>query len=89
MVTYDETLQIMSDILLSHTGVDRPIRPTDHIQNDLGLDSIAVMELVADIEDRFELNIPNEMLTGLVTVDDVARALMKLQVPVEADIGFP
>jgi acyl carrier protein len=79
MPTYDETLQITTDILQSHVELDRPIRPNDHIQNDLGLDSLGVMEVVADIEDRFNVTIPSETLSNLTTVDDVAKALLKLK----------
>ena len=42
MPTYDETLTITTDILKTHVELDRPIRPNDHIQNDLGLDSLGV-----------------------------------------------
>ncbi|MEO6574402.1 MAG: phosphopantetheine-binding protein [Polyangiaceae bacterium] len=79
MPTYDDTLQTTTDILKNHVDVGRPIRPSDHIQNDLGLDSLGVMEVVADIEDKFNVNIPNEMLANMITVEDVARALVKLQ----------
>lgn len=79
MPTYDETLQITTEILKKHVDGERTIRPNDHIQNDLGLDSLGVMELVADIEDRFEVSIPNDVLSDLATVEDVAKALVKLQ----------
>lgn len=79
MATYDETLQITTEILQKHVDGDRTIRPNDHIQNDLGLDSLGVMELVADVEDRFSVTIPNEVLSDISTVEDIARALVKLQ----------
>ena len=79
METYDDTLRTTTDILTKHVDLGRPIRPTDHIQDDLGLDSLGVMEVVADIEDRFNVSIPNEMLSNMATVEDVARALVKLQ----------
>ncbi|MCW5836000.1 MAG: hypothetical protein KIS78_26605, partial [Labilithrix sp.] len=44
-----------------------------------GLDSLGVMELVADVEDRFSVTIPNEVLGDISTVEDIARALVKLQ----------
>jgi len=78
MPTYDETLKITTDIIKKHVDAQQPIRPSDHIQNDLGLDSLAVMEVVADIEDRFNVQIPNDTLSSLSTVEDVARALLKL-----------
>ena len=36
------------------------------------------MEVVADIEDRFDVQIPQEMLSTISTVDDVVKALTKL-----------
>ena len=77
--TYDETLNITTEILKKHVDGERAIRPNDHIQNDLGLDSLGVMELVADVEDRFSVTIPNDMLSDISTVDDIAKALVKLQ----------
>ena len=81
MPTYDgdATLLITTDILMGHVELDRPIRPNDHIQNDLGLDSLGVMEVVADIEDRFNVTIPQDMLSNISTVEDVAKALTKLR----------
>jgi acyl carrier protein len=78
MASYEETLKATSEIIAKHVELERPIKPEDHIQNDLGLDSLGVMEVVADIEDRFEIQIPTETLTRFATVDDVAKALSEL-----------
>ncbi|MCL2722828.1 MAG: acyl carrier protein [Polyangiaceae bacterium] len=78
MASYDETLKITTEILQKHVDGGRIIRPDDHIQSDLGLDSLGVMELVADIEDRFSITIPNDALSNMGTVEDIARALTKL-----------
>jgi len=44
----------------------------DHsLRDDLGLDSMATIELVYKIEDVFDLQIPDEDLAGLVTVGNV------------------
>lgn len=86
MTTYDETLKVTTEILKKHVDADRAIRPNDHIQNDLGLDSLGVMELVADIEDRFSVTIPNDVLSDIATVEDVAKALVKLKA---AEQGAP
>lgn len=42
---------------------------------DLGLDSLAVMEVVADIEDKFELTIDDEDLRAVATIGDVVSAI--------------
>jgi acyl carrier protein len=77
--TYDDTLRITTEILSAHVDTDRTILATDHIQNDLGLDSLGVMEVVADIEDRFDVHIPTDTLSSISTVGDVAKALMTLK----------
>lgn len=79
MASVDEAMAITCDALRRHVPEARPIRPEDHIQNDLGLDSLGVMELVADIEERFAVTIPNDVLNELATVDDVAKALVTLK----------
>jgi len=79
MSTYEESLRVTTEILSKHVEHPRPIQPGDHIQNDLGLDSLGVMEVVADIEDRFDVQIPQEVLSGIATVEDVAKALTKLR----------
>jgi len=44
---------------------------------DLGIDSLAVMEIVAEIEDRYGLTFPDEDLPGMRTVGDVISAIHK------------
>jgi acyl carrier protein len=79
MGSYDESLNITCQLLRRHVPEPRVIRPSDHIQNDLGLDSLGVMELVADVETRFGVSIPAEMFNRIFTVEDVARAVTELQ----------
>jgi acyl carrier protein len=79
MLAYEESLKITCELLRRHVEDGRTIRPTDHIQNDLGLDSLGVMELVSDVETRFNVNIPSEMFERITTVEDVARAVTTLQ----------
>lgn len=79
MPTYDESLAITTELVRRHVPPGREIRPVDHITNDLGLDSLSVMELVADIEGRFDVDIPTAMFDRLLTVDDVAKAIVELK----------
>lgn len=43
-----------------------------HLRDDLGLDSVAIIELLFEIEERFKLQIPDQDLPGLSTVGTVA-----------------
>lgn len=48
------------------------ITESHHLRDDLGLDSVAVIELLFEIEDRFKIQIPDQDLAGLSTVGSVA-----------------
>jgi acyl carrier protein len=58
------------------------IRPADSLRDDLGLDSLAMIELLFRIEEAFDLEIPNEDLLKLNTVGDVTGYI-------EARLGVP
>jgi acyl carrier protein len=78
MAGYDECLRVSCELIRRHLEEGREIRPQDSIQGDLGLDSIAIMEFVSDIEQRFGINIPQDMYEQIVTVEDLARSVSKL-----------
>ena len=48
------------------------------IARDLGLDSVAVMDFVMDIEDHFDISIPLDRVAEVETVEDLSRAVEAL-----------
>ncbi len=78
MLSYQETLRTTCELLRPRTQAERDIGPGDRIQEDLGLDSLALMELASDVEARFGVNIPSEMYERILTVEDLARAVVTL-----------
>jgi acyl carrier protein len=79
MTTYEESLAITTELLRPYVAKPDAIRPQDHIQADLGLDSIAVMEFAADLEARCKVDIPPSEYQKLFTVEDVARSIARLK----------
>jgi acyl carrier protein len=53
------------------------ILTTQHLRDDLGLDSMAVIELLYRIEETFDLQIPDQDLVGLTTVGHVVTYVEK------------
>jgi acyl carrier protein len=49
------------------------INVSHHLRDDLGLDSMAVIELLYKIEEAFDLQIPDQDLPRLTTVAAVAK----------------
>jgi acyl carrier protein len=50
---------------------------TQHLRDDLGLDSMAVIELLYRIEEAFDLQIPDQDLVGMTTVGHVVKYVEK------------
>ncbi len=57
------------------------IKPAHQLRDDLGLDSMAVIELLYKIEEAFNLQIPDQDLPGLTTVGAVAAYVEQRLVP--------
>jgi acyl carrier protein len=63
------------ELLGQHVQTGTPIGEASHLVADLGIDSLGVMEVVAAIEDKFGLKIPDDALREVDTVADVAAAI--------------
>jgi acyl carrier protein len=66
----EKIVQALADYLKRDADT---IKPSYHLRDDLGLDSMAVIELLYKIEETFNLQIPDQDLVGLTTVGAVAR----------------
>lgn len=67
----------------------KTIKLSDALQKDLGLDSMATIELVYQIEDAFELQIPDQDLAKLITVANVTAYIEEKVVPARAVAAKP
>lgn len=54
------------------------VTPDAKIVDDLGADSLDVVELLSQLEDEYGVTIPDEEVETLVTVADVATEIEKL-----------
>ncbi|HLS58274.1 MAG TPA: acyl carrier protein [Paracoccaceae bacterium] len=67
-------------------GVIRRVKPTEaaigpetRFVDDLGFDSLTVMELVAEVEDEFDINLPINLLPEIHTVAELAGTIERLR----------
>ena len=49
-----------------------------HLQNDLGMDSIDVVQLIIDVENLYNIHIPDDEVEKVKTFNDVFNLLCKL-----------
>ena len=55
------------------------LEPATTFAGDLDLDSLTVMDLVAAIEDEFDIVLPLNMLPDLETIEEVAEAVIRIR----------
>ncbi len=60
-----------------NVSVDK-VTPDAKIVDDLGADSLDVVELLSQLEEEYGIMIPDDEAESLVTVADVANAIEKL-----------
>ena len=70
MSTFEKVKQIVCDKL----GVDASkVTETASFVNDLGADSLDVVEIVMEVEKEFGIQIPDDAATQLTTVGDAVK----------------
>jgi acyl carrier protein len=70
----DSLEQKVRGIVAEQLGVDlSEVRPDASILDDLGADSLDVVEMVMSLEESFDIEVPDEDVEGLRTVADVER----------------
>ncbi|HUM07998.1 MAG TPA: phosphopantetheine-binding protein [Acidocella sp.] len=63
------------------SSLPKPVAITEktHIVEDLGLDSVAVMDFVMEIEDRLDISVPLDKIAEIETVGDLIAAMQTLR----------
>ncbi len=68
----------VTEIIVEHLGVDpEKVKAEASFLDDLGADSLDIVELVMAMEEEFGIEIPDTDAEGLKTVGDVASYLQK------------
>jgi len=66
------------DIIANQLGVDKEIITAEaHVVDDLGADSLDVVELVMALEEAFDIEIPDDDAEKIRTVNDIFQYLAK------------
>lgn len=75
--TRQQLLTELETVIRGNTETDAEVTEATELVADLGLDSLGVMELVADVEDRFDLTIDEAELRDVASLGDVVEAIEK------------
>lgn len=78
MVLQSMTRSMVLDVLLEEIrkiAPGRAVSPESSITRDLGLDSLAAMNFVMVLEDRFDISIPMDLVAEVETLRDMERVV--------------
>ncbi|MBQ3139246.1 MAG: acyl carrier protein [Ruminococcus sp.] len=62
----------VKELIVDQLGVDEDVVTSEaSIQDDLGADSLDIVDLIQTIEDEYDLSIPDEAVESIKTVGDI------------------
>jgi acyl carrier protein len=67
------------ELLVNRVPADTKLTAETRIVRDLGLDSVAVLDFIQDVEDRFDLSIPLERVAEVQTIGELSVAIQTLK----------
>jgi acyl carrier protein len=78
--TFTETLTALEEIYARVKRVQRDLRPSDRIVQDLEIDSLATLEILLALEERFGVRlVDNPRAARITTVGDLVGLLDELR----------
>jgi acyl carrier protein len=76
VVDMDEIVHAVLEVIVQKLGIyTDKVALGASFYEDIGVDSLDVMELMMALEDRFEITIPDEALGEIKTVEDAVNAV--------------
>ncbi len=78
-LTREEALPRIIELIAPFNRKDIAVSADTSFANDLELDSLTVMDLVAAFEDEYDIILPLNMLPDLETVGQVTDAIVKIK----------
>ncbi len=78
--TQEEIIAGLAEIIEEVTGIEpSEVTPEKSFVDDLDIDSLSMVEIAVQTEDKYGVKIPDEDLAGLRTVGDVVSYIQKLE----------
>jgi acyl carrier protein len=79
-LSQNEVLQGLAEIVNEETGIDTDsVKMEKSFTNDLDIDSISMMTIVVNAEEKFGVKIPDEEVKNLLTVGDAVNFITSAQ----------
>lgn len=68
------TFERVKKVIAEHLSMnEEEIKLESNFQDELGIDSLDIFEIVMELEDEFEIEIPNEDIESVKVVEDLVK----------------
>lgn len=78
-ISQEEILHLLCQRLASFTNAEVEVTPETNLITQLAIDSIKLLNLIMELEDNFDISIPLNALTDVLTVRDLANLIYKIK----------
>jgi acyl carrier protein len=78
MYSYDEILESVTELIRALAPAGRTVTEGTDLVTDLEFDSLKVMSLIEQVEDRFDVSVPLNILPDIRTVRDFTVQLQHI-----------
>ena len=70
----DDVFKKVKEIIIEQLGVDdEKVNLDTNIQEDLGADSLDIVDLIMSLEEEYDIEIPDEDVEKIKLVDDIVK----------------
>ncbi|MCQ2411111.1 MAG: acyl carrier protein [Elusimicrobiaceae bacterium] len=77
-MSVENVQEAVKDIIVEHLGVEADqVKPEAQFVNDLGADSLDTVELIMALEDKFNIEIPDEKAEKIKTVGEAIEYIQQ------------
>ena len=85
------TLEVLQDLLIKDHALTREQLTPEAELTTLGVDSLGLIELMFQVEDRFGISLPDDKVPALTTVGDVVTYIdqLLLELPKQHSAAVP
>lgn len=68
--------ETVKEIIVAELRVDKErLKPSTHLMNDLGADSLDALNVALRLEDAFKIKIPDEAIPNFLTISDIVKGV--------------
>lgn len=75
LITAEDIWNIVCSVLQQRNGRNIPLLPETRINSELSIDSVEVLDIVMELEEKFDITIPISALADVETIGDLAKVV--------------